>query len=123
MQLSPFTERIGSIEGWGAYVQAGYWILGDHNISGYPSYGRPIHVDLSQAQQPARHGLQVVARLDQVSLQYEGASRGGAPNAKTPDGDIDVTSFMIGVNYWATRHMRVGLNYGYYALPWTSPVQ
>ena len=23
----------------------------------------------------------------------------------------------LGVNYWATRHLRVGVNYGYYALP------
>ena len=123
MQLSPFTERTGSFEGWGMYVQAGYWIIGDHDIIGHPSYGRPIHVDLSQAQRPARHGLQVVARLDRLSLQYEGASRGGTPNAKTPDGDVDVTSTTVGVNYWATRHMRVGVNYAYYALPSTSAVQ
>jgi hypothetical protein len=123
MQLSPFTERLGSFEGWGMYVQAGYWIIGDHDIIGYPSYGRPIHVDLSKPQAAARHGLQVVARLDVLNLQYEGASRGGAPNAKTPDGDVDVTAGILGVNYWATRHMRVGVNYAYYALPSTSAVQ
>jgi phosphate-selective porin len=122
MQISPFTERLGSLEGWGLYAQVGYWIIGDHDIIGYPSYGRPIHVDLAQPQQPARHGLQVVARVDELALKYEGASRGGALNPKTPDGDVDVTSFMLGVNYWATRHLRVGVNYGYYALPATAAI-
>ena len=34
-----------------------------------------------------------------------------------------MTSAIVGVNYWATRHMRVGVNYAYYALPSTSAVQ
>ena len=39
------------------------------------------------------------------------------PDKESPDGDVDVTSFTLGANYWATRHLRVGLNYGYYSLP------
>jgi hypothetical protein len=117
LQLSPFTERLGALEGWGLYAQLGYWIVGDYGILDYPSYARPIHVDLSKPQQPPRHGVQVLARVDQLSLTYQGASRGGAPNPKTPDGDVDVTSFTLGANYWATRHLRVSVNYGYYALP------
>jgi hypothetical protein len=117
LQLSPFTERLGTLEGWGLYAQLGYWIVGDHEIVGYPSYGRPIHVDLTQPQRPAEHGLQVVARVDQLSLAYSGASRGGANDPKTPNGDVDVTSFALGVNYWATRHLRVSGNYAYYDLP------
>jgi Phosphate-selective porin O and P len=120
LQLSPFTERIGALAGWGLYAQVGYWIIGDHEIIGYPSYGRPIHVDFTQPQNPPKHGLQAVARFDQLTLQYQGASRGGTANARTPDGDIDVSSFMLGINYWATRHLRVSLDYGYYALPSSS---
>lgn len=117
LQLSPFTERLGALTGWGYYAQAGYWIVGDHDILGYPSYARPVHVDLSQPQQPARHGLQVVARFDQLGLQYQGSSRGGQDDAKTPSGAVDVKSFTLGVNYWATRHLRVSVNYGHYDLP------
>ena len=117
LQLSPFTERLGALEGWGLYAQVGYWIIGDHDILGHPSYGRPIHVDLTKAQRPAEHGLQAVARFDQLMLKYDGASRGGTANSKSPDGDVDVSSFTLGVNYWATRHLRVSVNYGYYALP------
>ncbi len=118
LQLSPFTERLGALKGWGYYAQLGYWVLGNHDIlGGYPSYGRPIHLDLSQPQQRAQHGLQVVARVDQLGLTYQGSSRGGSDDAKTPSGDVNVTSFTLGVNYWATRHLRVSVNYGYYDLP------
>jgi phosphate-selective porin len=117
LQLSPFTERLGALDGWGLYAQVAYWIVGDHEILGYPSYGRPIHVDLSQPQRPAEHGLQVVARFDQLSLNYSGASRGGANDSKTPNGDIDVSSFALGINYWATRHLRVSANYAFYDMP------
>jgi hypothetical protein len=116
-QISPFTERLGALEGWGYYAQAGYWILGDHDVLGPITYGRPIHVDLKTPQQAARHGLQVVARVDQLALTYRGSARGGVDDAKTPNGDVKVTSVALGLNYYATRHLRVSLNYGYYDLP------
>ena len=116
-QLSPYTWRLGALTGWGLYAQVGYWIIGDHEIIGYPSYGRPIHVDLAKPQQHPEQGLQAVARLDVMGLKYEGSSRGGADDTKTPNGDINVTAVTLGLNYWATRHLRVGLNYEYYSLP------
>jgi phosphate-selective porin len=115
MQLSPFTERLGALSGWGYYAQVSYWVVGDREIIGYPSYGRPIHVDLTKPQQPPEHGVQVAARVEQLGLTYKGSSRGGADDPKTPSGDNDVTSFTLGVNYWATRHLRVSLNYAFYA--------
>jgi len=116
-QLSPFTERLGALQGWGYYAQLGFWALGDQDILGYPSYGRPIHVDLGKPAQPARHGVQLVARVEQLGLEYKGASRSGTDDSKTPSGSVDVTSFTLGANYWATRHLRVSLNYAYYDLP------
>ncbi len=116
-QLSPFTERLGGLSGWGLYAQVGYWILGDHDIIGYPSYGRPIHVDLSKPQKRPEQGLQLAARFEALGLTYKGSSRAGTPDSKSPDGDINLTSFTLGANYWATRHLRVGVNYAYYSLP------
>jgi phosphate-selective porin len=116
-QISPFTERLGALQGWGYYAQLGFWALGDQDILGYPSYGKPIHVDLSQPQQRPRHGVQLVARVEQLGLTYKGSSRGGTDDSKTPSGSVDVTSFTLGANYWATRHLRVSLNYAYYDLP------
>jgi hypothetical protein len=54
-------------------------------------------------------------------MNYEGASRGGKSDSKTPNGDIDVTSFTLGINYWATRHLRVSLDYGAYFFPGSEP--
>ena len=48
--------------------------------------------------------------------------RSGVDDAKTPNGDVKVTALTLGVNYWATRHLRVSVNYGYYDLPSRSAV-
>jgi phosphate-selective porin len=121
-QLSPFTQRVGTFSGYGYYAQIGWWVIGDHDIVGYPSYGRPIHVDLGKPQVPAAHGVELLAKLEQMHLQYSSAARGGTPDPATPDGTIDVTALELGVNYWATRHLRVGLNYAAYVFPNSEPV-
>jgi hypothetical protein len=111
LQLSPFTERTGQLKGYAWYAQVGYWVVGDHDIVGPPSYGRPIHLDLSQPQKRPQQGVQALAKFEQMHLTYEGASRGGVSDANTPNGDINVDAVEFGVNYWATRHLRVGINY------------
>ena len=58
-----------------------------------------------------------MARVDQLGLDYRGSSRGGTDDSKTPSGDVEVTSVTLGANYWATRHLRVSVDYGYYDLP------
>jgi phosphate-selective porin len=120
-QISSFTERAGLLKGYGWYVQAGYWLVGDHDILGPPSYGRPIHVDFTKPQNPARHGLQVVAKFEQLALTYQGAERAGTNDAKTPNGDIRVEDVEFGINYWATKHLRVGVNYTHYMFPSAAP--
>lgn len=121
-QLSPFTERTGTLEGYGYYVQAGYWIVGNRDIVGLPSYGRPLHADLAAPAKPAKHGLQALARFEKLMLSYAGATRGGLLDPKTPNGDIEVNAITLGVNYWATRHLRFGVNYGVYQFPGSAPV-
>ncbi len=120
-QLSPFTERLGTLKGYGLYVQAGYWLVGSRSIIGLPSYGRPLHADLTTPDAPAEHGLEAIARFERLLLSYEGASRGGISDALTPNGNIEVDAVTLGINYWATRHLRVGLNYGFYSFPGSEP--
>ena len=109
-QLSPFTERIGALTGVGWYAQVGYWILGDQDIIGPPSYGRPIHVDLTKPQKRPQDGLQAMqVKFEQLPGNYGGNSRGGALDSLTPNGNINVDAFEVGFNYWATKHLRVGL--------------
>jgi hypothetical protein len=121
-QLSPFTERLGNLHGYGWYAEVGYWIVGDHEIIGYPSYARPLHVDLKQPQKPAQQGLQVLAKFEQLHMNYDGSARGGTNDAKTPNGDIKADTVEFGANYWATKHLRVGVNYALYLFPGSAPV-
>jgi hypothetical protein len=121
-QLSPFTERTGDLSGYGWYVQAGYWIFGDRDIIGPPSYGRPIHVDLTKPQKRPQEGVEVLAKFEQLHLTYAGNSRGGALDSLTPNGNIDVDALGLGANYWATKHLRVGVNYSVFFFPNSEPV-
>jgi hypothetical protein len=120
-QLSPFTERFGALKGYGYYVQGGVWLVGNREIIGLPGYGKPPHIDLTKTQRPA-HGLQVLARLEQLHLNYDGASRSGARDSQTPNGDIDLTAATVGINYWTTRHVRVTVNYSLYSFGNSEPV-
>jgi hypothetical protein len=121
-QISPFTEREGDLKGYAWYVAASYWILGNHDLIGYPSYGRPIHVDFSKPQNPPQNGLQVLAKFESLALTYAGSARGGKSDSRTPNGDIDVNDVEFGLNYWATKHLRVGINYTHYMFPNATPV-
>jgi hypothetical protein len=121
-QISRFTERRGALSGYGWYAQVGYWIVGNHDIVGAPSYGRPVHVDLTKPQKRPQEGLQALAKLEHLHLSYDASSRGGAPDPLTPTGDITVNALELGLNYWATKHLRVGLNYSLFLFPDSAPV-
>ena len=122
-QLSPFTERLGTLKGYGYYVQAGAWLLGSREIiGGAPSYGKPLHADFTKPATIPTRGLQALVKLEQLHLSYAGATRAGVLDPKTPNGDIDVTTVSLGINYWATRHLRVSLNYVSYLFPDSAPL-
>ncbi len=112
-QLSAFTERLGTLNGYSYYAQAGYWLTGNRSAIGAQSYGKPLHADLTKASIPPLHGVQVLAKLEQLHLTYKGAARAGASDTATPNGDIDFTAISFGVNYWATKHVRLTANYIY----------
>lgn len=121
-QLSPFTERTTSLKGYAYYVQLGAWLLGSREIiGGGPSYGKPLHLDLKRPQKAPARGLQLLARVERLHETYSGP-RDGKLDARSPIGDIDVTSLAFGMNFWATRHLRVGLNYTFYTFPDSAPV-
>jgi phosphate-selective porin len=109
-QLSPFTQRLGSFHGHGFYAEAGVWIVGDRSIAAFPGAGKPAHVDLEKETPKPAHGLQVFAKVEQLQLRYHGSSREGADDARTPSGDIEVESLSLGVNYRATKHLRLSAN-------------
>jgi phosphate-selective porin len=110
-QEAKFTERKGDLHGYAYYAQLGFWPLGNRDINGQPGYENPSHIDFKKKDPdvPAR-ALQLLVRWEQLNATYESASRTNSPNAAT-DGDIKVNALSFGANYWATKHVRLTLNY------------
>jgi hypothetical protein len=116
-----FTERKGDLKGYGYYVQLGVWPLGNRDINGAPGYENPSHIDFKKKnpETPPR-ALQLLAKWEQLNVTYSSASRSGAPNLGT-NGDIKVNAFSLGANYWATKHVRLSLNYVLNMFPDSGP--
>jgi phosphate-selective porin len=117
------SERFGNIHGVSYYAMLGFWAFGQRDVNGVPGYGNPPRLDWSTSDpEIPPQALQLLAKWEQVSLKYDSASRGGAPDPKNADGDIKVNAFSVGANYWATRHVRLSLNYVYDRFPDSAPV-
>jgi hypothetical protein len=116
------TERLGGMKGVGWYATLSLWAWGDTFISGDPGFVRPVHVDLSQPPEKIKKGIEVLAVVSGVNATYDGASRGGKYDAKTPGASgvgtkIDVLQIGAGVNFWYTKNCRLMLNYMAYETP------
>lgn len=114
------TERIGTLKGAAGYVQLGYTILGRPHLMGAPGRGiRPRTLDFTkkEPQLPAQ-SLEVLLRVEALGAKYEGASRGGQAAADGGlDGNIKISSLGLGLNYWATKHVRMSANWIVYQMP------
>ena len=124
-QLSPYTQRIGALTGFGGYVQFGVWVLGDRSIIGFPGTSKPLHIDLTRPSTVTPgSGVELLAKYEHLGVNYEGASRGGKNDTKTPNGTTADDTVSFGANYWATKHVRVTANYVANVFPngSTSPV-
>jgi phosphate-selective porin len=111
-QLSPFTQRTGSLFGFSSYLQVGVWVLGDRSTIGFPGTSKPLHIDLTQPSTVVPgSSVEILAKWEHLAVDYEGASRSGVNDKKTPNGTTEVEAFSLGVNYWATKHVRATANY------------
>jgi phosphate-selective porin len=114
--------RRGDLHGVSYYVQAGVW-LGKRDVNGLPGYENMTHVDFSKADpETPPTAVQLLAKWEQLSLKYAGASRQGTPDTTNADGNIKVNAFSLGVNYWATKHIRLSANYVLNMFPDSEPV-
>lgn len=116
------SERFGDIHGTSYYVQLGWWAVGQRDIMGVPGYENPSRLDFKKADpiEPYQ-ALQLLAKWEQVSLNYASASRGGVVDSKNIDGDIKANALSLGANYWATKHVRLSLNYVLNMFPDSAP--
>lgn len=118
------SDRFGSIKGVAYYAQLGYWIFGRRDINGLPGYQNPPKLRWGSPDPSTPDtALQILAKFEQVSLKYDSAGRSGVADAKNADGDILLDALSFGINYWATKHVRVSLNYVFNHFPDSAPVK
>ncbi|MDB4946083.1 MAG: hypothetical protein JWP97_5617 [Labilithrix sp.] len=116
------SERFGAMRGFSYYAMLGFWAFGDRDVNGVPGYGNPPRLDWSRADLAVpRQALQLLVRWEQVRLDYESASRSGVADARNIDGRIRVNALSFGANYWATRHVRLTLDYVHDVFPSSGP--
>ncbi|MFT3921575.1 MAG: porin [Myxococcales bacterium] len=111
--------RSGNLWGWSGYGQFSWWIWGTPRINGNPAtpYGFVKVPDTLGLEAP--FALQLVLRGELVRVHYDGNSHSGL----TPSGlsalttNIFVNAFQAGINYWATKHIRLTAEYSLYQFP------
>jgi phosphate-selective porin len=117
------TLRKGNLEGYSYYVQAGWW-FGKRDVNGLPGYENPSHVDFTKKDPPPAHAVQLLLKWEQLNTKYSSATRAGTldPMANI-DGDIKVNAFSFGANYWASKHVRLTVNYVLNMFPGSAPTK
>ncbi len=117
------SERFGAMKGFSYYVEVGVWPIGPRDLNGLPGYENNPHVDFSKADpvDPAV-AVQVVAKWEQVHLNYASAARSGTPDAKNIDGTVNVDAFSLAANLWVTKHCRFAVDYVLDVFPGSEPV-
>jgi hypothetical protein len=89
-----------------------------------PGYENPSHVDLHKKDAPPAHAVQLLVKWEQLNVKYSSADRSGiADPMANIDGDVKVNAFSFGANYWASKHVRLTLNYVLSTFPDSAPVK
>jgi hypothetical protein len=117
------SERFGALKGAGWYAQISAWPWGDAFISGDPGFVRPVKVDFDHPHPDYfRRGLELIAIVAGIDASYDGGSRLGGHDAKTPGAkgvgtDVKIYQVGAGANFWYSRNFRVMFNYMAYLTP------
>ncbi|HEY4104676.1 MAG TPA: porin [Polyangiaceae bacterium] len=113
--------RRGAISGYSYYAEVGFW-FGKRDVTGLPGYENMPHVDFSKPDpvEPP-NSLELLAKWEQLNLKYDSASVAGSKDVKNIDGNIKVNAFSLGLNYWATKHLRLTANYVLNLFPDSEP--
>lgn len=116
------TERLGTLSGLGLTTWVTWWIFGDERIGSAIGRNKPSKLNLKK-KADFKRGLEVDALFSAIVASYDGNSRGGEDDEKTPGSagnpatDINVYQFAGAVSYWHTRSVRLSFNYGAYFTP------
>ena len=118
------SDRFGAMSGVSYYASLAFWVYGQRDVNGVPGYGNPPRLDWTKADplEPLQ-AIQLLAKWEQISLKYDSSSRSGTPDPSNIDGKIKVDALSLGTNYWATKHVRLSLNYIWNRFPGSAPVK
>ena len=117
------TERLGAVTGTAWYVQLSCWPMGDAWVGGDPGITRPRTLNLKAPPERLKKGLEILVIAAGIDARYEGASRGGKVDKKTPTGDVTVYEMGFGASYWVSRFFRASANYIVYDTPGSGSAQ
>ncbi|HEY4122957.1 MAG TPA: porin, partial [Byssovorax sp.] len=81
------TERFGELKGVGWYAMLSAWPWGQPFIAGDPGFVRPTEVDFGHPPDPPKAAVELLAVVAGVDASYDGASRQGTYDSKTPGAD------------------------------------
>jgi phosphate-selective porin len=116
------TERFGTLKGYAYYVSLSYWLWGKPFLTGNPGDQKPPTLDLTKPDPDTPpQAVELAVRWEQLSANYESAARSGAPDSRNVDGHIKANFLSAGVNYWASQHLRLTLNYALNMFPDSGP--
>ncbi len=112
------TERFGHLSGSAFYAQVSYFLLGSPAITGKPGESRPTKLHFPRGPSHLRdRALELIVRGESLRATYSPGDRASVDVVPYPDQDIKVDVLGVGVNYYASRHAKVSLNYGYNMFP------
>jgi phosphate-selective porin len=119
-------QRGASLDGYGYYLELYYWILGDANFLETPGLETAPRIKRFAVAKEPTWGLMVAAKYDHVGFDVSGLPKtpDAMGNATVPDkaeGNYSVDAFELGVNAWATKHVRITGNYVLNYIDGTAP--
>ncbi|HNS95597.1 MAG TPA: porin [Polyangiaceae bacterium] len=107
-----YTERFGTMKGVAYHVTASYWLLGKPFFPGIVGDRQPSRLQLDKPDPGVPpHGVELALKWEQLIANYQSAARSGQVDENNIDGDIRVNAVSAAASYWASKHLRVSLNY------------
>ena len=112
----PFINGNGgaaNLNGFGYYLEAYGWILGDTSYLETPGIEAMPRLRHAPAPEP-RWGLMVAARYEHLEfnvIPLKNLDANNVPIVDPAEGRYSVDTFELGVNAWASKHVRLTANY------------
>jgi hypothetical protein len=99
------------LAGTGLYVEVYAWLLGDVTFLEIPGIEAPPRVRQFAAAPEPRWGLMLAARYEHLGVDVSGLPTPAAGGRDPAEGSYVVDAVGIGINAWATKHIRLTANY------------